>query len=151
MIRKSTVTPTISSGSAYESLDAVGGKMEFEDVCSSYSRTGRINRVTITDKGKQNAKLYLILFKEDFTATADNAAFDPSDSDLLNIVDIVLVNSWVSFNDNSVGQVNLSQVKMCIPFELSEGETSLYGQLMVETSTPTYTSTSDLQVTIVTS
>lgn len=150
MIRASTVTPTISSGVAYTSLDAVGGKMEFTDVCSPYSNTCRINRVTIKDKGKQNAKLYLVLFKEDFTATADNSAFKPSDSDLLNIVDIVLINSWVSFNDNSVGQVAFDQLKMCIPVVLSEGETSLYGQLMVETSTPTYTSTSDLQVTIVT-
>ena len=136
MIKAISVTPTISTD-AYASLDAVGGKLTFADVCTPYSNVGRINRVTITDKGKQNAKLYLILFNQDFTATADNAAFDPSDADLLNVVDVVLVNSWVSFNDNSVGQVAFDQLQMCIPFELVEGGTDLYGQLMVDTSTPT--------------
>jgi len=148
MIRKAVVTPTITAG-AYSSLDAVGGLMEFEDVCTPYSNTGHVTRVTISDKGKQNAKLYLVLFDQTFTATADNAAFDPSDSDLGNIVDVVLVNSWVSFNDNSVGQPAFDQLDVDVPFELVEGGTSLFGQLMVDTSTPTYTSTSDLIVTLI--
>jgi len=149
MIKDFHATPTISSGTAYASLDAVGGKMEFEDVCTPYSNSGLLRSVHIIDKGKQNAKLHLILFSEDFTATADNDPFDPLDADLTNIIDVILINNWLGFNDNSIGQVSFTQFEMNTPFELVEGGTSIFGQLMVETSTPTYTSTSDLTAHLV--
>lgn len=147
MIRTSTVTPTITAG-AYSANDAVGGKMEFEDICTPYSNDTKLKAVVITDKGAQAAKLYLVLFSEDFTATADNAEFDPSDSDLLNMVGVVTIatTDYADFKDNAVATHVLSQP---LPLELVEGGTSLFGQLMVETSTPTYTATSDLQVTLV--
>ena len=147
MIRTSTVTPTITAG-AYSANDAVGGKMEFEDICTPYSNETKLKAVVITDKGAQAAKLYLVLFSEDFTATTDNAEFDPSDSDLLNMVGVVTIatTDYADFKDNAVATHVLSQP---LPLELVEGGTSLFGQLMVETSTPTYTATSDLQVTLV--
>lgn len=146
------VTPTITAG-AYSALDAVGGKMEFEDACTPYDNHACICQAHISDKGKQNALLYLVLFNQDFTPTADNAAFAVSDADLLNVVAIIefAVNSYVSFNTNSWAHTGFSNLNLKIPFELIEGGTSLFGQLFVKTSTPTYTSTSDLSVGIIVS
>ena len=84
MIRKSHDTPTVTVG-AYSALDAVGGKLEFTDVCTSFNNTGQITQGHIKDAAKQNALLILVLFDRDFTATADNAPFAVSDADLLNV------------------------------------------------------------------
>ena len=140
-------TPTITAG-AYSSLDAVGGKLEFEDVCSAYSRTAAIVQAHIKDNAKQNALLYLVLFDRDFTATADNAAFTVSDADLLNLVCVLefAAADYVEFASNSVAMVDPVNYQLLHPFELTEGGTSLFGQLMVHTSTPTYVATNDLRV-----
>ena len=136
--------PVITAG-AYSALDAVGGKLEFEDACSPFDNTGCICQAHISDKGKQNALLYLVLFSEDFTETADNAAFAVSDADLLNVVAVLEfpVANYASFNANSFCVLGFAGVDVKLPFVLKEGGTSLFGQLFVKTSTPTYTSTSD--------
>ena len=54
------VTPTITAG-AYSSLDAVGGKLEFENARTPHTNTGRIIQAHKSDKGTQDALLYLIL------------------------------------------------------------------------------------------
>ena len=137
------VTPAITAG-AYSALDAVGGLMEFEDARTSFSRTGCICQAHITDKGKQNALLYLVLFNQTFTPTADNAAFAVSDADLLNVVAVIefAVANYASFNANSYVSMGFLGVSVELPFALKKGGTSLFGQLFVKTSTPTYTSTS---------
>lgn len=147
-IRKITVTPTITAG-AYSAGDALGGKLEFENAASVYQQSGIIRNVIITDKGKQSALVNLFLFNRDFTPTADNAAFTISDADLLNcigVINIVAAN-WFLAADNAVATPTA-----LIPsfyFKLQDpGDSSLYGQL-VAVGTPTYTSTSDLAVTLV--
>ena len=143
-------TPVVTVG-AYSALDAVGGKLEFEDVCTPYSNSGVIKQAHVSDKGKQNALLYLVLFDRDFTATADNAPFAVSDADLLNIVAVITfgVANYSSFNANSFASMGLVGIDVSVPFTLVEGGTSLFGQLYVVTSTPTYTATSDLSVGLV--
>ena len=140
-------TPTITAG-AYSAGDAVGGKMEFRDVCSPYKNTAAIVQAHIKDNAKQNAKLWLVLFDRDFTATADNAAFTISDADLLNVVMALefAVADYVSFANNSIALMDPANYYILHPFELVEGGTSLFGQLFVETSTPTYVATNDLRV-----
>lgn len=147
--KSATVTPTITAG-AYSALDAVGGKLEFTDVVTPYSNHGHVVRAQLSDKAKQNALLYLVLFSEDFTATADNAAFAVSNADLLNVVAVIefSVANYASFDANAWCTTGFAGVTMNLPFNLAEGGTSLFGQLFVKTSIPTYTSTSDLTVTI---
>jgi len=141
-------TPTITAG-AYSDLDAVGGLLEFEDVCTAYSNAFEIVRAIIRDNAKQDAKLYLILFSKTFTPTADNDAFAVSDADLANIVGALLIVDYVSFNANSLGTVDEEHRRMSFPGLLVESGTSLFGQLMVETSTPTYAAVDDLSVELV--
>jgi hypothetical protein len=140
-------TPTITAG-AYSSLDAVGSKLEFEDVCTPFNNTGAVVQAHIKDNAKQNALLYLVLFDRDFTATADNDAFTVSDADLLNMVMVLefAVADYIDFASNSIALVDPAHYALEHPFELKEGGTSLFGQLMVKTSTPTYVATNDLRV-----
>ena len=142
-------TPVITAG-AYSSLDAVGGKLEFENARTKFSPAGHIVQAFVSDKGKQNALLYLVLFSEDFTETADNDAFAVSDADLLNVVAVIefAVANYASFNANSFCAMGFLGIEVNLPFELEDGGTSLFGQLYVKTSTPTYTSTSDLRVSL---
>ena len=139
--------PTITAG-AYSAGDAVGGKLEFEDARSSFSNHGHIRQAHISDKTTQKALLYLVLFSEDFTETADNAAFSISDADLLNVVAVIefAVANYAEFADNAFCTMGFAGVDVNLPFSLKEGGTSLFGQLFLKTSEPTYVSTSDLKV-----
>jgi hypothetical protein len=137
-------TPTITAG-AYSANDAVGGKLTF-DVLGGQYIGGIVKTIVITDKEKQDAEFDLILFNQDFTPTADNAAFDPSDTDLLNCIGLANIAStdYLTFVDNSAaikGGLSIS-----IKSEDSDGK--IYGQLVTR-GTPTYTSTSDLQVRLI--
>lgn len=140
-------TPVITAG-AYSALDAVGGKLEFEDALTPFSPHGHIKQAHISDKGKQNALLYLVLFSQDFTETADNDAFAVSDADLLNVVGVIefAIANYSSFATNSFCSMGFVGIDVELPFTLVKGGSSLFGQLFVKTSTPTYTSTSDLKV-----
>lgn len=136
-----SATPTITAG-AYTAKDAVGGRLEFANAVRAEIRTGIVLKVVIVDKAAQNAELVLFLFDRPFTATADNAAFDPTDADLANCVGVITINAfnYVSANDNSVA------TKECV-LDFSLTGTTLYGQLMC-TGTPTYASTSDLKIAL---
>lgn len=131
-----TQTPTITAG-AYTAKDAVGGKLTFAGV----GNKGLINSLVISDKTTQAAELVLVLFDQDFTPTADNAPFDPSDADLANCGGFirVIASDYQAFADNGVATLT----GIGLPYKLAAAGTSLYGQLMC-TGTPTYASTSDL-------
>jgi hypothetical protein len=140
-----TATPAITAG-AYSAADAVGGKIEFENACSVYKNSGTIVQATLIDKAKQNALIHLVLFDRDFTAVADNAPFDVTDADLANVVGQIefAVADYLSLADNSV-----CPLVGDFPFTLVEGGTSLFGQLYVVTSTPTYAAVDDIIVKLI--
>ena len=102
--KRVSVTPTVTAG-AYSANDIVGGLLEFENAFSDCHKTGRIVSVAIADTANQTATYDLVFFKSlPATTYADNAAFDPSDADLLLIEPIVNVASSnkFAFADNSV-------------------------------------------------
>lgn len=131
-------TPTITAG-AYSSGDALGGLLTFENVVEADGDGFTIDGFVITDLGKQSANIDLVLFDDSFTATADNAAFDPSDTDLLKCLGVIPSGAYSEFNDSGVMR------RSGIGFNGVLVGTSLYGQLVVR-GTPTYTSTTDLTV-----
>lgn len=135
------VTPTITAG-AYSAGDALGGRLEFSPATRQPTLTALLLSVVVLDKASQDAQLDLVLFNQAFTATADNAAFDPTDADLANIIGHVPIvpADYASLNDN--GLATLRSVNL--PIHLSDTIT-LYGQLVTR-SAPTYASTSDLTV-----
>jgi len=135
-------TPTITAG-AYAAGKAVGGKLTFANMAREAGGVVTLQSVTILDKAAQSAHLVLVLFDRDFTATADNAAFDPSDADLAHVVAIVPVftSDYQEFADNAAATASNLGIVVTL------NGTSLYGQMMC-VGAPTYVSTSDLTVIV---
>ena len=139
-----TETPTITAG-AYSAGDAVGGLLTF-DIIQNHNIGGIIKSVVITDKAKQSVEFDLVLFNQTFTPTADNAAFDVSDADLLNCVGVANIptTAYMDFVDNSVAIVG----NLFVSAKSADDNGKLYGQLITR-GTPTYASTSDLQIRVI--
>jgi hypothetical protein len=139
-ITRIAFTPTIDT-SAYAAGDAVGGLLTFSNAARFSGGGVRLKKVLLVDKDQEMAPYDLVLFKVTFTATADQAAFDPSDADLANIAAVVRIEpgSYANFTDNAVG----ASRDLDIPI-LLDG-TSLFGQLVTR-GTPTYSASSDLTV-----
>lgn len=137
-------TPTVSSGSIYAAKDAIGGLLTFANAARAAGGTGTVQSVQVTDLGQQMADIDLVLFDRSVTAPTDNAAFDPSDAEAAQVVGIVKVVAadYADFSDNSVASKAVS-----LPYKLEAATTSLFG-VLVSRGTPTYTSTSDVVVTL---
>lgn len=133
--------PVITAG-AYSASDAVGGKLFFPGVSLQRSGSGLIWGFTVIDKSQVKAALKLFLFGADFTAVADNAAFDISDTDALNLVGILSTGSYTDIStSNSVYTAAFSNP---IAYR-ANGDYRLWGQLVC-TATPTFTTVADLKV-----
>jgi len=138
-----TQTPTISTG-IYAAGDALGGLLTFANAVRVAGGSGVITKVVIVDYDQERTPVDLVLFNQTFTATADNAAFDPSDADLANVIGYIDVaaTDYANFVDNSVAAKS-SGLRM--PFPITLVGTSLFGQLVVR-SAPTYTAVTDISV-----
>jgi hypothetical protein len=137
-------TPTVSTTPAYTSGDSVGGKISLASAVRLAGTGGTITSVTITDKGKQSAATDVVFFNADPSNTTftDNGALTVHDTDLLTIIGVVPITSWAAFVDNSVGYAN----GLGLGFKIASG-TTLYACLVTR-GTPTYTATTDIQLTI---
>lgn len=146
-----TATPVISAAGIYASGDAVGGLIEFENVCSAFEASAKIVGAILIDNDKESVHLHLLLFNQTFTATADNSPMDVTDSDLANVIGVIHFQAadYVALNDNSVCfSVGHGDPQLNVPIVLKDGGTSLFGQLVAE-ATPTYTAVNDLTVKLV--
>lgn len=139
-----TVTPTISAAGIYAAKDAIGALYTFTDAVAYSGGSGRVIAVVIVDKDQERADMDLVLFDSSITAPTDNAVFDPTDAELSQCLGWISIGSgaYSDFNDNSVAIIPCD-----LPFKLN-ATANLYGA-MVARSTPTYTATTDLVVTLV--
>lgn len=137
------VTPTVSTTPAYTAKDAVGGLMTFSNAVRASGGSGLLYAVQVVDKGQQMKDLDLVLFDRSITAPTDNSIFNPSDTELTEAVGTVRISSgdYADFNNNSVATV----ANVGIEFVLNG--TDLFG-VLVARGTPTYTSTTDIVVTL---
>lgn len=141
-------TPTITAG-AYTAGDAIGGLLTFANAVRGSGRSrATITNVTIVDDAKQSAPIDLVFFNQTFTATADNAAFDPTDADMQNCIGYIDVaaTDYAEFNDNGVAAKS-SGLRMPFSFELVDGGTSLFAQAVIRNA-DTFTATDDLTIKI---
>ena len=104
-------------------------------------KSGTIMSCSIIDLGKQSANLDVYLSQATFTATTIDAAFDPSDTDILNCVGLILVDTWKAFNDSSLGIVDNVGLPYYAP------EYLLYLQLITR-GTPTPAGTNDYSISL---
>ena len=134
-------TPTITAG-AYTIGDAVGGLLTFTDATLGNEREGEIQTLVVVDRGQQEAAFDLVLFDRTFTATLDNAIFDPTDADLANVIGMisVLPEHYTRFFDNSMATIRPVGL-----YFTTGANANIYGQLVVR-GIPSYSSTGDLTV-----
>lgn len=138
-------TPTVSNGSIYAAKDAIGALLTFTGAVRANGATGTLSAVQIVDKGQQMAALDLVLFDSSITAPTDNAIFAPTDAEVALCVGVVpiLTTDYADFSTNSIA----TKANLGLTFKAGSGTSSLFG-VLVSRGTPTYTSTSDIVVTL---
>lgn len=126
--------PLVTVAGAQGANDALTNKANF----SSLPRSGTITAVKVIDLGRSTGiNLDVALFSADFTQTTINAAWDPSDTDILNMIGVVLVDTWSAFADSCMG----FEANVALPYFAPEGK--IYTQLITR-GTPTPASTADM-------
>lgn len=134
------VSPFVDIGvntDIYASGDQLGEKFSITNV----PEHGTIMAVNVIDRDSEVINLDVVFFKRNFTASANNAAFTPSDADLSNCLGAVLVDTWKAFSNNSLG----SESNVALPYWAPLG--TLYC-VCVTRGTPTFTAVTDVLVSI---
>lgn len=136
------VAPVCDISGVYASGDVIGGKLTLSDVAKLSGGVGTIMSIAIADKAKQNAALDIVIFNGEPGSFTDQAPFDPSDADLLKMAGVIsiLASDYASFNDNSLATL----AAIGLGFNVDSGD-DLFAAV-VSRGTPTYVSTSDLQI-----
>jgi hypothetical protein len=136
------VTPTITSGSAYATGNAIGGLLTFPGIANR--GFSAVYSVTIIDKSGQNPACDLILFSQTFTPTADKSAIAISAADSLNCLGNVKIatGDW-----SSMGTPGVALKTQLFFAAVGDVDNNIYGQLICR-GTPTFTSTSDITIKI---
>ena len=139
------LNPTITAG-AYAAGDALGGRLAFENVVPEAGGGGTITKVVIVDKDNERAPIDLVLFDQPFTATADNAPFDPTDADLEHCIGYIDVaaTDYAAFNDNAVA-AKTSGLRMPFDYDLAANTSRLFGQMVIREA-HTYTAIDDILI-----
>ena len=91
--------PGIGGGAAYGAGDAFGTKFIIDGV----PKSGVIHTAIFLDKDDEGIETDLMLFRDDFTATADNDAFAVVDADMEKFIGSV---TWVAFKNLGANQVS---------------------------------------------
>lgn len=151
------VTPTIDTN-AFTAGDCLGELLSISAATSYSGGGGKIIGVTVLDKTQaQRSAMDLYFYSQSVTMAGNNAAFAPSDADQAFFVGGISLGSW-SYNTAFAG-TPLNSLAMwpspasaatsvqsgCIPYVCAA--TTLYMQAVVR-GTPTYTSTSDIIISL---
>lgn len=155
------VTPTITAG-AYTSGDILGGQLTFANAVRAGALSGRIVSVTVLDKTQaQRAPMDLVLFDRSVTVPADNAVATFSDADMANCLGVINFSAqayntaWAGTPANSIATIPYSELTTSatvnsaaqLPFPIVLNSTDLYVAVVLRSS-PTYTSTSDIVISL---
>ena len=99
VVTNRVTVPGIGTGSAYAAGDAFGTRFVFE-----VPPKGTITRAIFIDKDNEGIQKDIVMFSREFTETADNAAFDPSDVDMTSHLGVASVNVFYDFGSNRGGE-----------------------------------------------
>ena len=67
-------------------------------------RSGIIQDITFYDKDDEGLNMTALFFRENPAAETDNAAISISDTDLLKLEAVILIDSWHDLIDNQIGR-----------------------------------------------
>lgn len=121
------------AGSDYSAADAIGGGIAFERLVPGDGGSCIIETVTVIDQADQGANLDIFLFDDQITFTADNAAFDPSDADMLKCIGVITVDTWNAADKSTIG----TEKSVGLAVQVAPGKQALWAQLVTR-GTPTY-------------
>ena len=139
-----TQIPTITAG-IYADGQVVGGLLTFANMARVAGSGGILTQVLIVDDAGQDATLELWLFNQTFTAIADQGAWAPSEADLENCIGVIsTAESSMGWRD--AGTPSVIDIEVTKRIDLIG--TSLFGQLVNRTTTPTYAATDDITVKV---
>lgn len=150
-----TVTPTVSTTPAYTATDNIGGVMSFTNMCSRQQGTFTIQNVQIIDSSKQKSAIDILFFTATVTAT-DNALFNPSGAQMLTCVGGVSIGTGDYIDTSAQSIATVRNIGLSIGLGVSaptqantpETKNTTLFAAMIARGTPTYATTSALQVTI---
>lgn len=137
-----SATPTVTASSAYAAGNAVGGLLTFTNV-GVPSPGGRIESVSLYSKSAQTAQVDFVWCAANnptSTTITDKTAISVNAADFDKCKVVAQLTNWSSLGTVSVAYSG----QLAAPFALSTGQTG-YG-FLVTRGTPTFTSTSDLQL-----
>ncbi len=139
----------VNDTNIYAAADLVGGLLTFDlkGVLDEHQAL-ILDQVLITDLDKQGADFDLLVFKSNPSGTTftENAALDVADADLAKLVGFVQITGDALLNDNGAAMVR--NLGLLVPAPADPVSRKLYCALVDRTTTPTYTTTSALVVTL---
>ena len=137
-----TVPLTVTASSAYVANNSVGGLIRFRNITGP-QQSGIVQNVTVLSQSVQTTGYKLYLFNDipGSTTVADKATPSLNAVDLpklLNVITLVSADSTIGKTINVTNGIGVGFITTT---------QTLYG-VLVTTGTPTYTSTTDVSVTL---
>lgn len=135
--------PTVTASSAYASGNSVGGLLTFANGVRFAGGTGLVQSALLQFKSAQSGNYDLILFSSNpaNSTIADKTAFSLAVADYNKVIGAIPISYYTSLGTPSVAEA----LNLALP--VISTTTSLFGALVTR-STPTFASTSDVQVTL---
>ena len=133
---------TVTASSAYVANNSVGGLIRFNNITGP-QHSGVIQNVTVTSLSTQTTayKLYVFSDNPSSTTIADKATPALNAADVFKLIDVITLGAADSVIGRTINVTNNIGRAFVTPTQ------TLYG-VLVTTGTPTYTSTSDITITL---
>jgi len=145
-VKEVSVTPTVGTD-AYTAGDVVGGLMSFQ-FTGHHPFDGIIRSVRLVDDYAQSEEYTLYIFNQKPSTIADDAAFAPTEADLLKLVTTVAVatGDWAEINSNDWALLGEHEdTAMGVYVHSYNGYLYMYAQAA---DTPDYNAADDLTITM---
>ena len=144
-------TPTVDTA-IYAANDRLGSIVELTNAMDNSSGTGTIMSIAVVDKASQSAAFDVMFFDDLPTvASADNAALSITDAEMaakfVGAVRVAAADYIILAANHAATVKNVGLVVSAMKSETNSTGKSLF-MLLRSAGTPTYTSTTDLVVTI---
>lgn len=107
-----------------------------------YLPVSKINNIYVIDNDKVITAVKLVIFSDEFTETADNAAFAPSDADAAKIIGYVSLATSETLGNNTI----VTQASTALPLDVSTARGDKRTCQLVCVGTPTFTAVDSLAV-----
>lgn len=143
---RAIAAPAVTASSAYATGNAAGGKLTLAQAMDGGTAT--LQSLTLSDKSNSKVAMDVLLFNQSFTPTADKSAIAISAADMLNCVGVISIatTDWATIGSSANAVATKANINLRMAGSI---DNALYAQIVVR-GTPTFGTTSDLQLAAVT-